>query len=93
MCLLVREELPEARDPATDGYTNTWEMAQRLAKAVVRGEDNAAIVRGPDSNGVEEVRQPAYRLYRIRDRKKRLEEAFAHNALSQSRERVIELSR
>ena len=46
---------------------------------------------GPDR--AEEARQLAYRLYQICDRKKRAEEAFAYNALSQSWERVIELSR
>lgn len=92
--LLKREELPEAWDPATDVRTNAWETAQHLVKAVLAGEDNAAaIVRklGPDK--AEEARQLAYRLYQICDRKKRPEEAFAYNALSQSWERVIELSR
>ncbi len=92
--LLKREELPEAWDPATDDRTNAWETAQHLVKAVLAGEDNAAaIVRklGPDK--AEEARQLAYRLYQICDHKKRPEEAFAYNALSQSWERVIELSR
>jgi len=92
--LLKREELPETWDPATDGHTNTWEMAQHLVKAVLEGENKAAaIVRklGPDR--AEEARQLAYRLYQICDRKKRPEEAFAYNALSQSWERVMELSR
>ncbi len=35
----------------------------------------------------------AARLYQIRNRKKRPEEAFAYNALSQSWERVMDLSR
>ena len=92
--LLRREELSETWDPATDGHTNTWEMAQHLVKAVMRGEDNAAaIVRGLGSDRAEEARQLAYRLYQICDRKKRPEEAFAYNAPSQSWERVIELSR
>ena len=92
--LLKREELPETWDPATDGHTNTWEMAQHLVKAVLAGEKSAAaIVRklGPDR--AEEARQLAYRLYQICDRKKRAEEAFAYNALSQSWEWVLELSR
>ncbi len=92
--LLKREELPEAWDSATDGRTNAWETAQHLVKAVLVGEDNAAaIVRrlGPDR--AEEARQLAYRLYQICDRKKRPEEAFAYNTLSQSWERVLELSR
>lgn len=92
--LLKREELPEAWDPATDDRINAWETAQHLVKAVLAGEYNAAaIVRklGPDK--AEEARQLAYRLYQICDRKKRPEEAFAYNALSQSWERVIELSR
>lgn len=92
--LLTREEMPDAWDPATDDRTNAWETAQHLAKAVLLGESNAAaIVRklGPDK--AEEARQLAYRLYQICDRKKRPEEAFAYNALSQSWERVIELSR
>jgi putative DNA methylase len=92
--LLKREELPEAWDPATDDRTNAWETAQHLVKAVLAGEDNAAAIvkkLGPDK--AEEARQLAYRLYQICDRKKRPEEAFAYNALSQSWERVIELSR
>jgi len=92
--LLKREELPEAWDPATDGRTNAWETAQHLVKAVLAGEENAAAIvkkLGPDR--AEEARQLAYRLYQICDRKKRAEEAFAYNALSQSWERVMDLSR
>ncbi len=62
-------------------------------KAVLQGENDAAsIVRklGPDR--AEEARQLAYRLYQICDRKKRADEAFAYNALSQSWERIIQLS-
>ncbi|MBA3431754.1 MAG: hypothetical protein H0U16_09780, partial [Actinobacteria bacterium] len=92
--LLKREELPEVWDPATDGHTNAWETAQHLVKAVLEGENNAAaIVRKLGSDRAEEARQLAYRLYQICDRKKRPEEAFAYNALSQSWERVMELSR
>jgi len=91
--LLKREELPESWDLETDHRTNAWETAQHLVKAVLQGENNAAIVRklGPDR--AEEARQLAYRLYQICDRKKRPDEAFAYNALSQSWERVMELSR
>jgi putative DNA methylase len=92
--LLKREELPETWDPATDGRTNAWETAQHLVKAVLAGEDNAAaIVRKLGLDRAEEARQLAYRLYQICDRKKRPEEAFAYNTLSQSWERVINLSR
>ncbi len=92
--LLKREELPENWDPATDGRTNAWETAQHLVKAVLAGEDKAAaIVRKLGSDRAEEARQLAYRLYQICDRKKRPEEAFAYNALSQSWERVMDLSR
>lgn len=92
--LLKREELPETWDPATDGRTNAWETAQHLVKAVLAGEDKAAaIVRKLGSDRAEEARQLAYRLYQICDRKKRPEEAFAYNALSQSWERVMDLSR
>jgi len=91
--LLKREELPEAWDPATDGHTNAWETAQHLVKAVLVGEENAAaIVKKLGPNRAEEARQLAYRLYQICDRKKRADEAFAYNALSQSWERVIQLS-
>ncbi len=63
-------------------------------KAVLEGEQNAAaIVRKLSSDRAEEARQLAYRLYQICDRKKWAEEAFAYNALSQSWERVMELSR
>ncbi len=92
--LLKREEMPETWDPAKDDRTNAWETAQHLVKAVLKGEKTAAtIVRklGPDR--AEQARQLAYRLYQICDRKKRPEEAFAYNALSQSWERVVELSR
>ena len=92
--LLKREELPESWDPETDDRTNAWETAQHLVKAVLRGENNAAaIVRKLGADRAEEARQLAYRLYQICDRRKRPEEAFAYNALSQSWERVIELSR
>jgi len=92
--LLKREELPESWDPATDGRTNAWETAQHLVKAVLEGENKAAtIVRKLGSDRAEEARQLAYRLYQICDRKKRPEEAFAYNALSQSWERVMDLSR
>ncbi len=92
--LLKREELSGDWDPATDGRTNTWERTQHLVKAVLEGEQNAAaIVRKLGPDGAEEARQLAYRLYQICDRKKRPEEAFAYNALSQSWERILELSR
>lgn len=92
--LLKRDELPGTWDPATDDHTNTWEMAQHLVKAVLEGEQNAAaIVRELGQDRAEEARQLAYRLYQICDRKKRADEAFAYNALSQSWERVVELSR
>ena len=92
--LLRREEMPETWDPAADARTNDWETAQHLVKAVLQGETKAAaIVRrlGPDV--AEQARQLAYRLYQICDRKKRAEEAFAYNALSQSWERILELAR
>jgi putative DNA methylase len=79
---------------STDSRTNAWETAQHLVKAVLEGEHNAAaIVRKLGPDGAEEARHLAYRLYQICDRKKRPEEAFAYNALSQSWERVVELSR
>ncbi len=92
--LLAREELSNTWDPAKDGRINTWERTQHLVKAVLEGEQNAAaIVRKLGPDGAEEARQLAYRLYQICDRKKWAEEAFAYNALSQSWERVMELSR
>lgn len=92
--LLRRDELPEGWDPDADEYINVWERAQHLVKAVLEGEEKAArLVKKIGAEDAEEARQLAFLLYQVCDRKKWPEEAFAYNALSQSWERVMDLSR
>jgi putative DNA methylase len=92
--LLRRDELPADWNPDTDKDTNAWERAQHLVRAVLEGEEKAArLVKKIGADDSEEARRLAFLLYQVCDRRNWPEEAFAYNALSQSWERVIELSR
>lgn len=79
--LLPRNELPDDYDPASDLRPTAWEGVQHLAKRfAMDGEQGAAdlLAKLPEGDAVREL---AYRLYAICERKAWAEEAIAYNGL------------
>ncbi len=81
--LLRRDELGGDWDPAGDSRLPTWEATQRLILALeTEGEPGAAdLLRQLGPAQGETVRDLAYRLYSICERKNRAEEALSYNGL------------
>jgi putative DNA methylase len=80
--LLAREEFPADWDPAQDKRLSTWEATQHLIRALDKGgEKEAATLLARLGSYKEAVRDLAYRLYTICERKKWSQEAIACNML------------
>ncbi len=80
--LVERHELPIGWDPVTDTRLTVWETTQHLTQALESSEKDAAALLARIGEGLgERVRQMAYLLYGICDRKKWAEEAGAYNML------------
>lgn len=81
--LLSREELPKDWDPATDSRLTEWEALQHLIRKLDReGETGAAALLKKLGGGyAERVKDLAYRLFSICDRKDWSSEAVAYNSL------------
>lgn len=80
--ILAREELPADWDPLRDKRVTTWEATHHLIRALDKGgeKEAAALLARLGSYG-ETVRDLAYRLYTICERKKWAQEAMACNML------------
>jgi len=83
--LLKRSEYPEHWNPKTDQRLATWECAQHLVRVLEsHGEEGAAEFLFHLSRKAEEMRNLAYRLFAIADRKGWNDEALAYNGLVSS---------
>jgi putative DNA methylase len=92
--LLKPSDLPEDWDPTTDKRLTVWEMVHHLIRVLEGGgESAAAILAAKMGSKVEVVRELAYRLYTLCERKKRAPEALAYNALVQSWPEITRLAR
>jgi putative DNA methylase len=80
--IFARGELPADWDPLQDKRVTTWEATHYLIRALDKGgeKEAAALLARLGSYG-EAVRDLAYRLYTICERKKWAQEAMACNML------------
>jgi putative DNA methylase len=91
--LLKPDELPIDWDPADDRHTNTWEMLHHMIRVLEHaGESAAAQLVSKYGTQAEVVRELAYRLYTLCERKKRAPEAISYNALVQSWPEIMRLA-
>ncbi|WP_045221808.1 hypothetical protein [Desulfonatronum thioautotrophicum] len=80
--LLKFEEYKPDWNPETDTRTPTWEALHQLIRALrTGGEVDAGILLGKMPERTETIRQLAYRLYTLCERKGWAEEARAYNEL------------
>ena len=92
--LLPPIELPANWDPAKDSRLTIWEMVHHLIRVLeAGGEGAAAELAAKLGSRVEVVRDLAYRLYAMSERKKRAPEALRYNALVQSWPEISRLAR
>ena len=91
--LLKPTELPVDWDPRDDRRTNVWEMLHHLVRVLEHGGESAAaqLVSKYDARA-EVVRELAYRLYTLCERKKRAAEALSYNGLVQSWPEIARLA-
>jgi putative DNA methylase len=85
---LKPEEIPEAGGSSERNVwrRNVWRLTHQLVKAMDYGGNKACakLVIAVNSDGIEESRTLAYRLYNICDQKKWAQLAFSYNALISS---------
>jgi putative DNA methylase len=92
--LLKPTDLPEDWDPTTDKRLTVWEMVHHLIRVLeAGGESEAAALAAKLGSKTEIVRELAYRLYTLCERKKRAPEALAYNGLVQSWPEITRLAR
>jgi putative DNA methylase len=92
--LLKPVDLPGDWDPTTDNRLTVWEMVHHLIRVLeADGESAAAVLAAKMGSKAEVVRELAYRLYMLCERKKRAPEAMAYNALVQSWPEITRLAR
>jgi putative DNA methylase len=91
--LLRPSELPVDWDPEDDRHTNEWEMLHHLIRVLEHaGESAAAQLVAKYRAKAEVVREMAYRLYTLCERKKRAQEAISYNTLVQSWPEIMRLA-
>lgn len=81
--ILSRDELDETWDPAADGHLTVWEACQHLVRALENeGEASAALLlKKLGSEMAEAVKDLAYCLYGICEKRSDAKEATSYNAL------------
>lgn len=81
--ILSRDELDDNWDPATDGHLTVWEACQHLIRALEsEGEASAALLlKKLGSEIAEAVKDLAYCLYGICEKRSDAKEATSYNAL------------
>lgn len=82
--LLVRNELPDDYDPRTDPRPTVWEAVQHLVKTLDASGEHGAAALFRRLNDTAAVRELAYRLYAICERKGWAQEGQGYNALGVS---------
>jgi putative DNA methylase len=91
--LLRPDELPIDWDPDDDRNTNTWEMLHHLIRVLEHaGEAAAAALLSKYGLQADVVRELAYRLYTLCERRKRTQEAISYNGLVQSWPEIVRLT-
>jgi putative DNA methylase len=91
--LLKPEELPADWDPTTAPRLTAWEVVHHLIRALASGGEGAAAdLVAKLGSRAETARELAYRLYTLRERKKRAAEALAYNGLVQSWPEIVRLA-
>lgn len=89
--LLKSEDYPENWDPEKDTRIPTWEALHQLIRALrSEGEEGAGLLLKKMADRTESIRQLAYRLYTLCERKGWAEEARAYNELIASWHGTIE---
>lgn len=91
--LLRPDELPIDWDPKDDRHTNTWELLHHIIRVLEHAGEGATaqlVVRCGAQTEI--VRELAYRLYTLCERKKRAQEAISYNALVQSWPEILRLA-
>ena len=92
--LLKPAELPEGWDPSTDLRLTVWGVVHHLIRVLeAGGESAAAALVAKLGSHAETVRELAYRLYTLCERKKRAAEALSYNTLVQSWPEIVRLAR
>jgi putative DNA methylase len=81
--ILKRDELPEDWNPAEDKHLTVWECLQQVVRALETGGEHeaAVLIRAIGPNMAENVKDLAYCLYNICEKRKDAKEATSYNAL------------
>lgn len=91
--LLKWEEYPINWDPTKDNRTPVWEATHHMIRVLnQKGENDAGYLLSKMPQRTESIRQLAYRLYTLCERKGRAEEARAYNELIGSWHSIVEAS-
>jgi putative DNA methylase len=90
--LIAIKDLPKDWDPLTDMRLPIWEALHHLCRALGQSEADAGALLGKMQEKQEPVRQLAYRLYTLAERKGWAEEARAYNRLITSWPSIVEAS-
>lgn len=81
--LLKRDELPDEWNPAEDKHLTVWECCQQIVRALETGGEfeAAVLIRAIGSAMAENVKDLAYVLYNVCEKRKDAKEATSYNAL------------
>jgi putative DNA methylase len=91
--LLKPSELSVDWNPEDDRRTNVWQMLHHLVRVLEHGGESAAAdLVSKYGAQAEVVRELAYRLYTLCERKKRAAEALSYNGLVQSWPEIVRLA-
>jgi putative DNA methylase len=91
--LLKWQEYPADWDPETDNRTPVWESLHQLIRVLnQKGESDAGALLARMPERAEQIRQLAYHLYTLCERKKWAEEARAYNELITSWHGIVTAS-
>jgi len=86
-------DLSSQWDPQTAKRVTDWAMVHHAVRALSEGEVAAARLVGKLGGRADVVRELAYRLFTVCERKKRSEEAFSYNSLVRSWPEIVRLAR
>jgi putative DNA methylase len=90
--LLTIKELPRDWDPTTDTRAPTWEALHQMTRALADSEGDAGALLAKMQGRQEGIRQLAYRLYTLCERKGWAEHARAYNELITSWPEIVKAS-
>ena len=90
--LLGVSEYPADWDPSIDERVPIWEACHQMARALAESESSAGELLARMPEKTEPIRQLAYRLYTVCERKGWAEEARIYNGLVTSWHAIVEAS-